>query len=511
VAVNPPAFQPAPGQLRRLTRTQFRNALRDVFKVETNMNDLASDSWDGNFAVIGASVVVISDLGVEQYSTAVENAVMTAMADSAKTTAFLGCTPTGKSNDTCVRGYLQNLGLRAWRRPLETAELDRLVAIATKASTDLGNVIEGARWSTVALFTSPNFLYRPELGATANNVRKLTGNEMASRLAFLLWNSIPDKTLMAQATGGMLATADGIRTAATRLLDAPAGREAAGAFAEEYMRLDRIATQAKDPAMYPEYTASLQTAMARDARGTWETVAFDDKANILSVFSTPKVVVNSDLAKLYGLDATGLTATTFQVRSLPADGPRIGVLSKAAFSSAFANQKEGSPTLRGKFIRETFMCQPVSSPPNDVDTMLVEIPNMPMTKRQRLELHRTEQRCKVCHGLMDPMGLPLENFDAIGRYRTTDHNIQIDPSGNIDGKDIANAREMGIVAASSMNIARCFLRRYYTYATGHEERPEDGTALNTLATAFEAGGFKLRELILSTVSHDAFSLVAPQL
>src|SRR6185503_1979430 len=99
------------------------------------------------------------------------------------------------------------------------------------------------------------------------------------------------------AGGGMLATADGIRTAATRLLDAPAGREAAGAFAEEYMRLDRIATQAKDPAMYPEYTASLQTTMARDARGTWETVAFDDKANILSVFSTPKVVVNSDLAK----------------------------------------------------------------------------------------------------------------------------------------------------------------------------------------------------------------------
>ena len=140
----------------------------------------------------------------------------------------------------------------------------------------------------------------------------------------------------------MLSTIDGVRAAATRLLDASDGREAVGAFAEEYMRLDRIATQAKDPA-FPEYTASLQEAMIRDLRETWEVVAFDDKASALNLFSTTKVVVNLDLAKLYGIDTTGLTATTFQVRSLPADSNRIGILSKAGFLSQFANQKEGSP------------------------------------------------------------------------------------------------------------------------------------------------------------------------
>ena len=112
----------------------------------------------------------------------------------------------------------------------------------------------------------------------------------------------------------MLSTIDGVRAAATRLLDASDGREAVGAFAEEYMRLDRIATQAKDPA-FPEYTASLQAAMIRDLRETWEVVAFDDKASALNLFSTTKVVVNLDLAKLYGIDTTGLTATTYQVRS----------------------------------------------------------------------------------------------------------------------------------------------------------------------------------------------------
>jgi hypothetical protein len=108
------------------------------------------------------------------------------------------------------------------------------------------------------------------------------------------------------------------------------------------------------------------------------------------------------------------------------------------------------------------------------------------------------------------MGLPLENFDAIGRYRTTDHGLAIDASGTFDGVNIANAREMAQVAANSMTIARCMVRRYYTYATGHEERAADGTVLNALATAFETSGFKMRDLILSVVTHDAFSTVAPQ-
>ena len=158
------------------------------------------------------------------------------------------------------------------------------------------------------------------------------------------------------------------------------------------MRLDRIATQAKDPGLFPEYGAALQAGMARDMRGTWEALAFDDKASLFDLFTTTKVVVNAELARLYGLDATGLTSTTFQVRSLPADGPRAGILSKAGFLSQFANQKEGSPTLRGKFIREALTCRTVPPPPPDVNTSLPDPPaDMPMTKRQRLERHRTEE------------------------------------------------------------------------------------------------------------------------
>lgn len=512
IFTNPPPFAPAPGQLRRLTRTQFRNALKDVFGYDVDVSRIDADSWSGNFATVGAAVVVTSDQGAEQYNTAVEAAVDLVFSDATKRGQFIGCTPSGQSNDTCVRGFIQKLGLRAWRRPLESAELDRLAEIATSAATTLGNASEGARWATVALFESPHFLYRPELGTPgANGALRLSGYELASRLSFLLWNSLPDQTLLDQAASGMLATADGLRSAAERMLDTKAGRESVGNFVEEYLRLDRISSQGKDPELFPQYGASLQTAMVRDMRDTWTSLVFDDHASALDLFTTTKVVVNADLAKIYDLDATGLSATTFQTKSLPASGPRAGILSKAALLSEFANQQSGSPTLRGKFIRESLMCLPVPAPPPGVNTAAVDQPtDTPMTKRQKLELHRSSDACAGCHSLMDPLGLPLESFDAIGKYRTTDNGLPVDPTSTFDGVFVADARGLGVAASQSASVAQCLVRKYYSYAVGHPERDVDGSALNTLASTFKASGFDLRDLILAVITHEAFSTVAPQ-
>ena len=239
---------------------------------------------------------------------------------------------------------------------------------------------------------------------------------------------------MDQATSGMLATADGIRTAATRMLDASAGRESVGGFAEEYMRLDRIATQAKDPALFPEYATNLQTAMVRDIRDTWASLAFDDQASFYDLFTTTKVVVNADLARLYGIDTTGLTSTTFQTKSLPAGGTRSGVLARRACCRSSRTSNRAPPRLRGKFIRESLMCLTIPPPPPGVNTAVVDQPtNVPMTRRQRLEVHMTNDACAACHKFMDPLGFPLENFDAIGKYRTTDNGLPVDPTGTFDG------------------------------------------------------------------------------
>ena len=509
---NPPAFQPQTGMLRRLTRSQFRNAVRDIFGTEVDITKLDSDI--GQFAAIGAAAVETSPRGVEQYQTAIEEAVNAVWADATKRSQFIGCTPGNAAPDACTRTFIETMGQRAWRRPLEAAEVDQLASVATTATTELGSGVEGVRWATVAMFISPSFLYRPELGAAdAAGKLRFTGHETAERLAFLVWNSLPDKQLLDAAASGALSTADGIRTAVARLLDAPsgAGRESLGEFAQQYMELDRVLSQPKDAGLYADYNAALQQGMVRDMRATWESTAFDDKANALTLFSTPKVTVNSDLAKLYGVDATGLTATTFKTVSLPADSPRVGILSKAGFLSQFANQKEGSPTLRGKFIREWMMCMAVPPPLEGVALVLPDVdPNNPTTKRQRLDAHRQSPACAGCHALMDPLGLPLENFDAIGRYRATESGLPIDASGEVNGVPVANARAMGEAMAQTKSVASCLVRRYHAYAMGHDEREVDGSVVNDLITSFETSGYQLRDLVVATVTHDAFSAVNPQ-
>jgi len=498
--------------LRRLTQTQFRNSLHDLVGVSIDTSDLQEDDWTGGFAVIGASILSSSEDGVVAFEAQIESAVNAVMSDAAKRQALLGCTPSGTATDACMRGFVQSFGLRAWRRPLETAEVDRIMALSTQAASSLGGAVEGARWATVAILNSPNFLYRAELGAAdTQGGMRLTNYELASRLAFLIWNSSPDKTLLDQAASGSLATKEGVRAAALTLLDSANGREAVGAFAEEFMQLHKVLTQAKDPGLYPEYTPTLQAAMVRDMRETWATVAFDDGANTLSVFTTAKAVVNSELAKLYGLDTSGLSSTTFAPRTLPADGTRLGVMSKAGFLSQWANQQEGSPTLRGKFVREALLCLKVPPPPEGVNTKLEDPPvGEHRTKRMKLELHRKDATCATCHSLMDPLGLPFENFDAMGRYRTTDDTLAVDPSGDFNGHAVANARELGQVMSTDSQVAQCLVRKYYSYAVGHEERAVDGSVLNDLYASFQASGFKFRQLVLDVATSDAFSTVAPQ-
>jgi hypothetical protein len=238
--------------LRRLTRAQFANAVRDLLGQEVDVSALDADSYDGHFAVVGASKVVTSPRGVEQYQAAIEKAVDAVFGNAAERAAFIGCTPSGATGDACARGFLEKLGLRAWRRPLEAMELDRYATIAASAGTQLGSPVEGLRWATVALLTAPSFIYRAELGsAAADGSLRFTGHEMAARLSFLVLSSVPDEALLADAAAGKLSTKDGVRAATERLLASPAGRAAVGQFAEEYMRVDRVLTQAKDATLFP--------------------------------------------------------------------------------------------------------------------------------------------------------------------------------------------------------------------------------------------------------------------
>lgn len=506
----PPAFEPAPVMVRRLTRAQFRNALYDLVGVDVDVHDLEPDSWDGDFATIGAAKVVTSERGVERYNEIVERAVSTVFSNADQALRFVGCDP--NADDICTTRFISRLGRLAWRRPLSSEELTPLLALADATASDFEDPMQGLHWASVALLSSPNFIYRSELGVQPGaGIQRYSAHDMASRLAFLLWNSTPDAELLDAAANGELATSDGVRQNALRMLESPRGREVVGAFADEYMRLDRVSLQAKDPTLFPEYDASLQLAMVRDMRETWQAVAFDDNASAMDLFSTNRAFVNAELAGLYGVDSSGLDATTFRSVTFPTNSPRVGILGKAAFLSQYANQEEGSPTLRGKFIRKALMCMPVPSPPGNVDLVIDEAPpDMPMTKRERLARHRESPTCANCHAFMDPLGLPLETFDAIGRYRTTEVGLPIDPSGEFEGSLVADARELGFAVAESETVAKCLVRKFYSYAMGFEERAVDRTVVDELTNVFQTSNYQLRELVLAIVSHDAFAQAAPQ-
>lgn len=509
-------FAPQPGQLRRLTRTQFRNSVFDLVGTSIDIELIEADSHSGHFSTVGAATVTTSPLGAEQYLAAVETAVDEAYADQASWTALLGCTPVA-GDPSCFRSFLESAGARAFRRPLTAVEIDELTAVAATAELELGSAEEGTRWGTIALLSSMHFLYRPELGtlgassAEGGDVLRISGYEMATRLAFLIYNSLPDQELLAEAASGALDTKEGVVAAAQRMLGTPRAREAVAAFAEDYMRLDRIFGQPKDPTLYPAYNAALREGMRQDMREVWAQVAFDDDASALDLFSTRRVYANAELATLYGLDPTGLDSSTFATLDLPMDGSRGGILSKAGFLSQFANQIEGSPTLRGKFIREALLCQNVPVPPPNLALELPEAnPDAPTTKRERLAMHSTVDACSHCHAMMDPLGFPLEQFDAIGEFRTTELGLTIDASGEFDGTPVTDAANLGEVLNESDTVAACLVQKFYSYALGRPKLPTDNGTIHELTGPFAESGHRMRELILDLVESDAFSMVTSQ-
>ena len=509
-------FAPAPGAFRRLTSAAFVNSLRDLLgePVSVDISALEPDSWEvGGLPTVSAASVSISALGVEQYQTAIDSATSQVFADAGRRDRLLGCTPTSGTDIDCFRNFVSSFGRRAFRRPLTPAQVDRYTQLIASVAATLGDTYEGMRAGMTGLLLSPNFLYRLERGEPApsgTGFWRYTSSEMAARLSYFLTSSTPDATLLDLADQDGLQTPDAIRAQAERLLSTPAGRQSIADFSTELFQLQIIAARAKDAVLFSEYTPDLRSAMIREISAMFESLVFDEDASALDLFTTRNTFVTQELAALYGLPTTGLSPNELSAAQLPADGLRAGLFGTAGFLSLYASQKEGSPTQRGKFIRNVVLCQTIPPPPPNVNAVLQDPPpGVVLTKRERLALHQTSPACAGCHSLMDPLGLTLENFDAIGKFRSTDHDLPIDVSGSLDGKDFSGPIELGQMIAAKPETAACLVRNIYRYGTGHVELASEAVVLDQLTERFRGGGHRLRELMLDLVSSDAFRYVAP--
>jgi hypothetical protein len=505
---SPPAFVPAPATLRRLTLGQYANTVRDLLGANVTLPaDLEPDTSLNGFASIGAARTAFSPHAIEQLETAALSLAQQALADPKSRAALVSCTPSAAVDDACARQVVTSLGRRAWRRPLTTEEVNRYTPLATQASTTLNDFWKGLEYAVAGILQSPHFLYREELGtpdSASPSQRVFNGFEIATRLSYFAWSTTPDDQLLDAAAAGTLTTEAGLRAQAERLIASPRAHAATETFFSELLRLADLDDLPQLPNIFPQVSATLGASMRSETLRVLEDMAWNGDGDFRSVFETRTTFVNAELAKLYGLPAP--TGTGFVAATLPSSGMRLGLLGQGSFLALNAHADSTSPTRRGKFIREVLLCQGIPPPPPDVDTTLPPNPagTAGLTMRQRLEKHRTLPACASCHQTMDPIGLGLENFDAVGAFRTSEVGQTIDASGDLDGTAFGDARGLALALKNHPDFSTCLTRSVFRFATGHVETSGEEAAVLALAKDVAANGYRFRSLLLGLAMSPSF-------
>jgi len=507
----PPALPKVPAPtLRRLTTAEFQHSVADLLGPVT-LSPIEADSVQAGFFAVGNATVALSPAGVALYEKALEEATTQAFADPAHVATIVACVPALPTDTVCLRDAIASFGRRAWRRPLSATELERYLNIATTVGAETGDGVVGLRHALWGVLQSPHFLYRVELGAPADDGRlAFSSYEMASRLAFTLWNTVPDEALLDAAEQGLLVTSDGIEAAATRMLADPRARQGVANFVRELYELWLLDEKVKDPTTFPEWTPTLRAAMRDELRARIEDVVFTAPGDFFSLYDSRKVFVNNELALLYGLPTVEPDA--LREAMLPEDSARRGLIGSGLMLAMNSLPARTSATARGAFIAEALLCRTVPPPPPEVDTDL-DKPDMedpgPKTLREMLEPHRANPACAGCHNITDPLGLALEHFDTVGRYREFDQGLVIDASGDLDGLPFLDGAELATRLREHPEVARCLVRKLATYTAG---RVPVFAELETLAALEDALGFegnRFDRLLFALVTHDDFRFANP--
>jgi hypothetical protein len=504
-----PAFVPAAPNLVRLTRAQYDSSVRMLLGDAVVLpSTLEPDSPQDGLLSLGAAVTTISPHGVELYEKAAMSLASQAVADPQLRAALVPCAE-GSSDAECLRTVATSFGRRAWRRPLTEAEIDRLVTkVGLPAAAALGSVDAGATYVIATILQSTHFLYRVELGAPSPDdpsQRLLTPYELASRLSFFLWNTTPDDALLDAAAAGLLDTPDGLMTQAARLEASPMSGQAIRGFFSDWLKLYELDRLSKDPNIFRHYTSELGPMAREETLRLVDELFVDGDANLGEFFTTPVAWVNRRLAAIYDIPAPvedGFGRVEYSEAS-----QRRGFFGQVSFLGLQAHEVISSPTLRGIFVREFLLCEPVPPPPSNLNTAIPEPSSTARTLRERLTSHMEDPVCATCHGFTDPIGLGFENFDGIGRFRVTDHEAIIDPSGDLDGEVFEDARQLGERVASSPNLGACMVKKLYESAVGHTLEPGEEFAVQELAEAFEADGRRFRNLMRAVVASEGFRRV----
>jgi len=498
--------------LRRLTRTEYTNTVRDLLDVDVSATaDLPADEVTNGFDN-NAGVLTVSSLHVEKYVLVSEALAKLAVKNLSALTG--ACDTTAKGEDACALTFAKSFGRRAFRRPTTAEDERQLIAAYSAGRTD-GSYAEGIEVMVRAALQSPNFLYRLELTPTTDASAKrtpLSQFELASRLSYLTWASGPDDALLDVAAKGGLATKEQLASKARELLAAPKARGAIGSFFEQWASTRRLSITTKNTTTFPAFSTELRDAMAKELPAFINDVLWKGDGRLSTLLTAPVAFVSGPLAQLYGVSQPPANTDGSPVKvMLPADQQRAGLLTQAGFLAVQGHPDQTSPVLRGKFVRSMLLCQPPPPPPADVDISLPTVEEG-ATARIRFAAHESAgASCKGCHVAMDPIWLAFEHFDAIGQYRVQDNGQPLDVSGEISGTPdttlggaFNGPAELAAKLANSQQVRACVATQFFRFASGRTEGTADACSLATMQRAFDAANGNVIDLIVATTQTDAF-------
>ena len=490
--------------LRRLTNAEYDATVRDLLGDSTHPASRFPPDVNPRGFSNDVAMQLVSPSLAEMYASAARDLAGAAVTDLG---ALLGCDPAAEGELACVQAFVARFGSRAYRRPLADAEVTRLVALfsSVRAGATLSHALEVLLG---AMLSSPHFLYRVELGdtratATADTI-PLTQYEIASRLSYLLWGTMPDDELFAAAAEGRLASPDEIGERARAMLESPRAREITWRFVGEWVGVGRIGSVTKSAEVFPEFDDAMRDAMAADARAFVDYVLWETDGSLETLLGAPVGFVDERNASIYGVAAPG--GGLGRVDLDPAR--RAGILTHPALLAVYANPLQTDPVRRGKLVRERLLCQNLPPPPPDIMPIEPE-PSTGATTRERYEQHASDPACASCHALMDPIGFGFEHYDPIGRWRDSDGGVPVDARGEILesptlGGAFDGVPELARRLAASPEVADCATRQWFRFAVARRETEADGDTLRSMRDAFDASGHDLRELMLAIVRTRAF-------
>lgn len=496
------APNPGAAPLRRLTRAQYNNVVRDLLGDKSQpANAFPPDDTLGTFSN-NATTLTVSPLLAQAYETAAESLSALAVASP----KVIGCDPVKDGEDACAKTFIATFGKRAYRRPLSDAEVTTLFALYTdnRAGADFGNGIQAV---VEAMLQSAPFLYQVEAGDLTQNaagVVPLNSWEMASRLSFFLWSSMPDDALFAAAQSDALRSPDQIDAQARRMLADPRAHDTVADFFAQWLKLDTLATNSKDPSIYANFSPAMRASMRAETAAFVDDVFFNQGGSVNALLTSTTSFVDANTAQLYGI--SGITSMTPQKTQLDAT-QRSGILTQPSVLAIFAKPNQSSPVLRGKWVRERFLCQPVNPPPPNLKIVPPDIKPGEST-RSRFAQHDKDPFCATCHQLMDPIGFGFEHYDGVGAWRAVDQGQPVDATGNLVGSDVDGAFDGAIDLAGklsqSQEVKDCVATEWFRYAFGRGETQDDQCSLQSLKDDFKKGNYDMRELLVAMTKTAAF-------